>query len=196
MNLKSTIASGMSTADSLAPPMCVTTTAAFTLIMKSGECRLLQGGGRAVRCLAPPPRGSLDFNLSPEGLVVRVLAGASLSLDGQHAIVPQGRGHCGGVHVLGQLAFVGEGVHDGPVCGQFLSVHLDLVVGCGNDDVLWGEISDIDFKLISVPKSLHVLGGIGCEAQGFMGSPELAEILREDAQSLVHEWFPGLHAGG
>lgn len=138
---------------------------------------------------------SLYFNFSPEGLVVRVLAGASLGLDDQQAILSQGGGHCGGVHILRQLTLVGEGVHDGPICGQFLSMHFNLVVGCGDNDVLWGEISDIYFKLISVSQSLHVLSGTSCEAQRFMGSPELAEILTEDAQSLVHEGFPGLCAG-
>ncbi|CAJ0936533.1 unnamed protein product [Ranitomeya imitator] len=95
-----------------------------------------------------------------------------------------GGGHCCGVHVFGQLALVGEGVHDGPICGQlkrkvrtptnspeiviskglwkavkmpyiqdslgvtyFLSVHLDLIVGRGDNDVFWGEISDIHLKL-------------------------------------------------
>lgn len=61
-----------------------------------------------------------DLDLSPEGLldVVGVLGGLSLSPDGQCAIVPQrGRYRCG-VHIFRQLAFVGEGIHDGAVCSQ------------------------------------------------------------------------------
>lgn len=47
-----------------------------------------------------------------------VLGRAALSPDGQHPIVPQRGRHRRGVHVFGQLAFVGEGVHDGAIRGQ------------------------------------------------------------------------------
>jgi len=80
-----------------------------------------EGGGKGY---TPPPTPSApdpsDLDLSPEGLldVVGVLGGLSLSPDGQRAVVPQRRRHRCGVHVFGQLAFVGEGVHDGAVRGQ------------------------------------------------------------------------------
>lgn len=76
------------------------------------------GGGEWPVPGAVPGRS--DFDLSPEGLldVLGVLGGLSPRPDGQRAVVPQRGGHRRGVHVLGQLALVGEGVHDGAVPGQ------------------------------------------------------------------------------
>lgn len=53
-----------------------------------------------------------DFYLRPEGLLDVLCVWVAPSPDGEAAVLPQGRGHRRGVHVLRQLALVSEGVHD------------------------------------------------------------------------------------
>lgn len=59
-----------------------------------------------------------DFDLRPEGLLDVLCVRVAPRPDGEAAVLPQGRGHGGGVHILRQLAFVSEGVHDRAVCCQ------------------------------------------------------------------------------
>lgn len=59
-----------------------------------------------------------DFDLCPEGLLDVLCVRVSPCPDGEAAVLPQGRGHGSGVHVLGQLAFVSEGVHDRAISCQ------------------------------------------------------------------------------
>lgn len=59
-----------------------------------------------------------DFDLCPEGLLDVLCVRVSPRPDGEAAVLPQGRGHRGGVHVLRQLALVSEGVHDRAVSRQ------------------------------------------------------------------------------
>lgn len=89
--------------------------------------------------------GCSDFDFSPEGLldVLDVLAGALLSLDGQGAVPAQGRSDGSGVHILRQLAFVGEGVHDGPVRCQLSGAKREERGVSGGLD--WGRLVCLPF---------------------------------------------------
>lgn len=109
-----------------------------------------------------------DFDLCPEGLLDVLCMWVASCSDGEAAVLPQGRGHRCGVHILRQLALVSEGVHDRAVSSQLLSSDLDVVVGRGNDDVFRGEVAHIHCKLIGISKCLDVARSprAGWEGQG------------------------------
>lgn len=68
---------------------------------------------------AGPGRGGpSDFDLRPEGLLDVLRVWLAPGPDGEAAVLPQGRGHRCGVHILWQLALVSKGVHDGAVSCQ------------------------------------------------------------------------------
>lgn len=52
---------------------------------------------------------------------------------------------------------------------HLLSVHLDLVVGGGDDDVLGGKVADIHRELVGVAQGLNVAGAAGPSWRGARG---------------------------
>lgn len=101
--------------------------------------------------------------------------------DRQSPLKAQGRRHRGRIHILRELALVGESVHDWTILGQlqrdigcyggpmllFLTLKIQhtghlfrtdfyLIVGCCYDHILWREVSDVNCKLIRIVNSFDI----------------------------------------